>query len=78
MAADQDNTNYSSQDWQLDKFQRVKLRGPLQNDKAIKEVYSWVLNKKEGNHGKRKMEHQRSCGNTELSLQIVVSWGFVS
>ena len=53
MAADQDKTIYSSQERLLDNFQRVKLRVPLQNDKAIKEVYSWVLNTKEGNHGKK-------------------------
>ena len=44
--AEQDNTNYGSRGWQLDKLQRVKLRVSQQTDKLTKEVYSWVLNKK--------------------------------
>ena len=44
--AEQDNTNYGSRGWQLDKLQRVKLQESQQNDKLLKDVYSWVLNKK--------------------------------
>ena len=44
--AEQDNTDYGSRGWQLDKLQRTKLRGSQQNEKLIKEVFSWVINKK--------------------------------
>ena len=44
--AEQDNTDYGSRGWQLDKLLRVILRDSQQNDKFLKEVYSWVLNKK--------------------------------
>ena len=54
MDIEQDNTNYGSQGWQLDKLQRVKLRVSQQNYKLLKEVYSWLLNKKDRNHGKEK------------------------
>ena len=46
MDVEHDNANYGSRGWQLDKLQRVKLRDSQQNDKPLKEVYSWVLNKK--------------------------------
>ena len=46
MDAEQHNTNYGSRGWQLDKLQRVKLPDSQQNEKIIKDVYSWVLNKK--------------------------------
>ena len=38
--AEQDDTNYVSRGWQLDKLQRVRLQDPQQNDKLLKEVYS--------------------------------------
>ena len=44
--AEQENTNYGCRGWNLDKLQRVKLRDSQQNDKLLKELYSWVLNKK--------------------------------
>ena len=43
---EQDDTDYSSRGWQLQKLQRVKLRDSQQSDKILKEVYSWVINKK--------------------------------
>ena len=43
---EQDKTNYGSRGWQLDKLQRVKLQDSQQNGKLLKEVYSWVLNRK--------------------------------
>ena len=46
MYKQQDNTDFGSRRWQLDKLQRQKLRDSQQNDKLFKEVYSWVLNKK--------------------------------
>ena len=46
ICAEQDNTDYGSREWQLDKLQRTKLRGSQQNDKLLKEVFSWVINKK--------------------------------
>ena len=46
MDAEQDNFNYGSGGWHSDKLQRVKLRDLQQNGKLLKEVYSWVLNKK--------------------------------
>ena len=46
MDAEQDDADYSSRSWQLYKLQRVKLRDSLQNDKLLKNVNSWVQNKK--------------------------------
>ena len=43
---EQDDTDYSSRGWQLHKLQRVKLRESQQSDNILKEVYSWVINKK--------------------------------
>ena len=43
---EQDNTDYSSRGWQLHKLQRVKLRVKQQSVNILKEVYSWVINKK--------------------------------
>ena len=48
MDAEQDNIDYGSRGWQLDKPQTVKLRDSQQNDKLLKEVYSYVINKKNG------------------------------
>ena len=42
MAADQDNTEYGSRGWQLDKLQGVKLRKSQQDDNLLQEIYSWV------------------------------------
>ena len=43
---EQDDTDYSSRGWQLHKLQRVKLRDSQQSNNILKEVYSWVINKK--------------------------------
>ena len=40
MYAEQDNTDYGSRVWQLDKLQKLKLRDSQQNDKLLKGVYS--------------------------------------
>ena len=47
MDAEQDNIDYGSRGWQLDKLQRLKLRDSQKNDKLL-EVYSWVPSKKTG------------------------------
>ena len=39
-AADQDNTDYGSRVWHLDKSQRVTLRDSQQSDKVLKDGYS--------------------------------------
>ena len=46
--AEQDNTDYASQGWQLEKLQRIKLLDSQQTDNLLKEVYSWVLKKTTG------------------------------
>ena len=51
---EQDNTDYGSQGWQLDKLQRVKLRDSQQNDKLLKGVYSWQLNREQPESRKMK------------------------
>ena len=52
MDAEQSINNYGSRGWKLDNLQGIKLRDSQQNDKLPKEVYSWVLNRKDRNHGK--------------------------
>ena len=46
MKAEQDNTDYGSRGWQIEKLQRVKLRDLQPNNLLLKEVCSWVLNEK--------------------------------
>ena len=46
MDAEQDITDSGSRGWQIDTLQCVKLRDSQQNDELLKEVYSWILNKK--------------------------------
>ena len=43
---EQDDTDSSSRGWQLNKLQRVKVRDSQQSDNTLKEVDSWVINKK--------------------------------
>ena len=46
MNGEQNNTDYVSRGWQLHKLQRVKMRESKQCDKLLKEIYSWVNNKR--------------------------------
>ena len=57
--AEQDNADYRIRGWQLDKLQRVKRQSSQQNDKILKEVYTWVLKKLTGITADEKLSIKR-------------------